>query len=63
VKATGVQAFSELVTDSQGIINLPAQPAGTELDLTVTARNATGGKPGDGGDHFGVAVSPPPLAT
>ncbi len=42
VKATGVQVFSELVADSQGIITLPAQPAATELEITVTARNATG---------------------
>lgn len=42
VKATGVQVFNEIVSDSQGIITLPAQPAGTELDITVTARNATG---------------------
>lgn len=42
VKATGVQVFNEIVTDSQGIITLPNLPAGTELDLTVTARNATG---------------------
>ena len=31
-----------LVADSQGIITLPAQPAGTELEITVTGRNATG---------------------
>jgi len=42
VKATGAQVFSELVADSQGIITLPAQPAGTELDITVTGHNATG---------------------
>lgn len=42
VKATGVQVFSELVADSQGIITLPAQPAGTELDITVTGHNAVG---------------------
>jgi hypothetical protein len=42
VKATGVQVFSELVADSQGIITLPNLAAGTELDLTVTAHNATG---------------------
>jgi len=42
VKATGTQVFSELVADSQGIITLPAQPAGTELDITVTGHNAVG---------------------
>ncbi len=42
VKATGQQVFNEIVTDSQGIITLPDLPAGTELDITVTARNATG---------------------
>lgn len=42
VKATGVQVFNEIVTDSQGIITLPDLAAGTELDVTVTARNATG---------------------
>ncbi|MEN9576855.1 MAG: hypothetical protein RL514_4710 [Verrucomicrobiota bacterium] len=42
VKATGVQVFNEIVQDSDGIITLPALPAGTELDITVTARNATG---------------------
>ena len=45
VKATGVQVFNELVADSQGIITLPAQPAGTELDITVTGRNAVGESP------------------
>ena len=42
VKATGVQVFNELVADSQGIITLPAQPAGTELEVTVTGHNAVG---------------------
>jgi len=42
VKSTGAQVFSELVADSQGIITLPAQPAGTELDITVTGHNAIG---------------------
>jgi len=42
VKSTGAQVFSELVADSQGIITLPAQPAGTELDITVTGHNAVG---------------------
>ena len=42
VKATGVQVFNELVADSQGIIHLPAQPAGTELEITITGHNATG---------------------
>ena len=42
VKATGVQVFNELVADSQGILHLPAQPAGTELEITVTGHNATG---------------------
>lgn len=42
LKAGGQQVFSEIVTDSQGIITLPAQPAGTELEITVTARNAVG---------------------
>ena len=42
VKATGVQVFNELVAASQGIITLPAQPAGTELEVTVTGHNAVG---------------------
>jgi hypothetical protein len=42
VKATGAQVFNEIVADSQGIIILPDLAAGTELDITVTARNATG---------------------
>ena len=42
VKATHVQVFNEIVADSQGNLHLPAQPAGTELEITVTARNATG---------------------
>ncbi len=42
VKATRVQVFNEIVHDSQGIIHLPAQPAGTELEITVTGRNAVG---------------------
>ena len=42
VKATGQQVFSELVQDSQGIIHLPNLAAGTELNITVTARNTTG---------------------
>ena len=31
-----------LVAGSQGIITLPAQPAGTELEITVPGRHATG---------------------
>ena len=42
MKATGVQVFNELVADSQGIITLPALPAGTELEVTVTGHNAVG---------------------
>ena len=42
VKATGQQVFSELVADSQGISHLPNLAARTELEITVTARNATG---------------------
>ena len=42
LKVGGQQVFSELVTDSQGIITLPTQPAGTELDITVTGHNAVG---------------------
>ena len=42
LKASGVQVFNELVADSQGVIQLPAQPAGTELEITVTGHNATG---------------------
>ena len=36
------RARMALVADSQGIITLPAQPAGTELEITATGRNATG---------------------
>jgi len=42
LKVGGTQVFSELVADSEGIITLPAQPAGTELDITVTGHNAVG---------------------
>jgi len=42
VKATSTQVFSELVADSQGIITLPNLAAGTELDISVTGRNAIG---------------------
>ena len=42
VKTTHVQVFNEIVHDSQGVIHLPAQPAGTELEITVTGRNAVG---------------------
>lgn len=42
LKVGGQQVFSEIVADSQGIMTLPAQPAGTELEITVTARNAVG---------------------
>ena len=36
------RARMALVADSQGIITLPAQSAGTELEITATGRNATG---------------------
>ena len=36
------RARMALVADSQGIITLPAQPADTELELTVPGRHATG---------------------
>jgi hypothetical protein len=42
VKTTGATVFNELVTDSHGIITLPAQPAGTQLEVTVTGHNAIG---------------------
>lgn len=42
IKATGATVFNELVADSQGIITLRAQPAGTELGITVTGHNAIG---------------------
>jgi hypothetical protein len=45
VKATGQRVFSELVADSHGIITLPNLAAGTELDITATAHNATRASP------------------
>ena len=42
VKATGVQVFNEIVQDSDGILTLPALAVGTELEITVTGRNAVG---------------------
>ena len=36
------RARMALVAGSQGIITLPAQSAGTELEITATGRNATG---------------------
>ena len=37
-----LRARVALVAGSQGIITLPAQSAGTELEITATGRNATG---------------------
>ena len=42
VKATGAQVFNEIVQDSDGILTLPALAIGTELEITVTGRNAVG---------------------
>ena len=42
VKATGVQVFNEIVQDSDGILTLPALAVGTEIEITVTGRNAVG---------------------
>ena len=42
VKATGVQVLNEIVQDSDGILTLPALAIGTELEITVTGRNAVG---------------------
>ena len=42
MKATGVQVLNEIVQDSDGILTLPALAIGTELEITVTGRNAVG---------------------